>query len=147
MVSFFLDRLLPKQGFVPQSLTDTAVDTAAIDRTGFGSAVIKVSNAIGVDVAAGTIAVDIFEGASSSPATAVTLESAISDIDVTAAGYNYYFLDLSGMNKYFKVTVTPDLTATEGGTASVDVAVDVILCDANADPASGSAKTIYRKSA
>ena len=147
MVSFYIDRLLPKLGFIPTSLTDTAVASAAIDRTGFNTAVIKVCNNAGTDLASGTLTITLTDGATNTAATAVTLATAIPAItlNATSGNFNYYYVDLSGINKYFKVVVTPDLTATEAGTVSVIVDVDVTLCDDRVNPASGKASTVYRE--
>ena len=135
--TFMLDRVKDAYALASTTLTATTeTSTAAIDHTGFGSAFIIVKN--GVSSGNGRT-LKLYDGATSSPATAVTLNATPAVIDTTAVGQTTYQVNLAGFNQYFKATVTPS-TAT-----SVTFDVDILLCDARVDPASGTAVTPLRK--
>ena len=137
MITWIGDRIKSVYGLASTTLTATTeTSTAAVDRTGYGYALIIVKN--GVSSGNG-LTIKIYEGATSSPATAVTLDSTPAVIDTTAVGQTIYQLKLDGINKYFKATVTPS-TAT-----SVTFDVDIVLGDASVNPAGGTAATILRK--
>ena len=130
-ITFLLDRIKSVYGLASTTLTATTeTSTAAVDRTGYGSALIIVKN--GVSSGNG-LTLKLYDGPTSSPATAVTLATTPVVIDTTAVGQTVYQVALAGFNKYFKATVTPS-TAT-----SVTFDVDILLGDAQVDPASGTA--------
>ena len=144
-ITFMLDRVKAAGNIAPQSFSGTtAVSSSNVVRKGFGSAYVVVSNAAasGTPTTA-TLTLSFVDGATTSPATAVTLVSSPAAIDCSAAGYNIYQVDLSGFNGNFKAVLTPAFT---GGTTPAIVAnAVVILCDAAVDPASGTAVTPLRK--
>lgn len=145
LASFFADRLKALLGFYPQSFTGTtAVDSAAIDRKGFNTAFVIVNNAAATGgPSAATLTLTFSDGATSSPATAVTLNATPAVIDASAAACTMYTVDLSGFNRYFKATLTPAFTA---GTAPADVAgMSILLSDAQINPATGTAVTPLAK--
>lgn len=130
-IQFILDRVKSVYGLASTTLTATTeTSAAAVDRTGFTAALIIVKN--GVSSGNG-LTLKLYDGPTSSPATAVTLNQTPVVIDTTAVGQTIYQVDLAGFNKYFKATVTPS-TAT-----SVTFDVDYVLVQANVDPASGTA--------
>lgn len=136
--SFMVDRVKKVLGLAPADFTGTTpASTAVIDRTGFNTAFILVSNSAGTS---GTLTLTFFEGTGSTAATAVTLNATPAVITADAAALSLYTLDLSGFNKNFKVTVTPALSTNHSY-----VSVDVLLADASIDPASGTAVTPLRK--
>jgi hypothetical protein len=138
MISFVLDRGKVVHGLASTGFTGTTPhDTAAIDRLGFNSALIILNYSAGTS---GTITPTFYDGATSSPADAVTLETAAAAINVASAGSTIMQVDLSGFNRYFKVTLTPAL----GGNTS-NITATVILFDAVSDPGSGTAVTPLRK--
>jgi len=145
MLSFYVDRVLHKQGFAPSSFSGTtAVPTAAIDRLGFNTAFVIVDNAAASGTpTAVTFTLTFLDGATDSPATAVTLASAPAAYSVLAAGCAMYTVDLTGFNRYFKAVLTPAFT---GGTVPAVVAsCAIVLADSRVDPASGTAVTPLRK--
>ena len=145
MISFYADRVLHKQGFVPTSFSGTtAVDTAAIDRLGFNTAFILIDNAAASGTpTAVTFTLTFSDGATSSPATAVTLSAAPAAYSVLAAGCAMYTVDLSNFNRYFKATVTPAFT--EGTEPAVVASCALVLADSRVDPASGTAVIPLKK--
>ena len=146
MTTFFLDRFKSVLGYYPQSHAGTtAVTSAAIDRLGFRSAIVIVNYAATTsDPSAATLTFSAVDGADTSPATAVTFNATPAVINAkTTAGVYAYQIDLSGFNRYFKISMTPAFT---GGTdPSIVAGMTVILCDAAVDPASGTAVTPLRK--
>ena len=136
-ITFIGDRVKSVYGLASTTLTATTeTSTAAVDRTGFNYALVIVKNGVSTG---NTLVFKLYDGATSSPATAVTLDVASVAADCTAVGQTIYQVDLSGLNKYFKATITPS-TAT-----SVTFDVDIVLCDARVDPASGTAVIPLRK--
>ena len=146
MTTFFLDRFKSVLGYYPQSHSGTtAVTSAAIDRKGFRSAIVSVNYAATTsDPSVATLTLSAVDGADTSPATAVTFNATPTVIDAkTTANVQTYQIDLSGFNRYFKISMTPAFT---GGTdPSIVAGLSVILCDAAVDPASGTAVTPLRK--
>lgn len=144
--SFYLDRFKGLLGYYPQSHTgSTAVTTAAIDRLGFNSAIVTVNYAVSTsNPSVATLTLSAVDGADTSPATAVTFNATPTVINAkTTAGAQTYQIDLSGFNRYFKISMTPGFT---GGTSPDIVAgVSVLLVDAAIDPASGTAVTPLAK--
>lgn len=137
MITFFLDRIKSVYGLASTTLTATTeTSAAAVDRLGFNSALIIVKNGVS---SGNTLTLKLYDGATSSPATAVSAEVTIPTVDCTAVGQTIYQVDLSGFNRYFKATVTP------GTATSVTFDVDYVLCDARVDPASGTAVVPVRK--
>ena len=135
--SFSIDRMKSVAGLAPSAHTATTeVDAAAVDRTGFNTLFVLVDAGISTG---NTLTLKAYDGATSSPATAVTLTSTPAVITNTAATQTLYQFDLSGFNKYFKMSITPS-TAT-----SVIFGVEYLLADANIDPASGTAITPLAK--
>ena len=145
MTTFFLDRIKSVLGYYPQAHSGTtAVTTAAIDRQGFRSAIVIVnSGATSSDPSVATLTLSAVDGSTSSPATAVTFNATPAVIDATAAKQTMYQIDLSGFNRYFKLSLTPAFTG--GTTPAITAGVSLILCDAAVDPASGTAVTPLRK--
>lgn len=145
MVTFILDRIKKAGYFAIQSLSGTtAASTSNIARAGFQSAIVLVENAAASgSPSAATLTLSFVDGATTSPATAVTLESAPTAIDVTSAGYNMYQVDISGFNTNFKAVVTPAFTG--GSSPAVNASCVVLLTDAAVDPASGTGVVPLRK--
>ena len=135
--SNFIDRVKSVLGLAPIAYTATTeVSAAAIDRTGFNTLFVIVDS--GVSSGNG-LTIKAYDGATSSPATAVTLTATPAVISNTAAAQTLYTFDLSGFNKYLEISVTPT-TAT-----SVIFGVEYLLADASIDPASGTAVTPLAK--
>jgi hypothetical protein len=144
MVTWILDRIKGVFGLAPATLTaatETFAPTGAgngIDRTGFRSLLIIVKNSAS---STNTLTLKMYDGATSTTATtAITFETSPTAIDCTSAGQTIYQVDLSGMNKYVQVSLTPL------NTTSVVFDVDFVLCDAKINPATGTAVTPLRKS-
>lgn len=138
LTTFIGDRVKAVLGMAPTDFTSTtSADTAAIQRHGYNTALILVSNSAGTS---GTLTLTFFDGANSSPVTAVTFDTTPAVINAAAAGLNLYTVNLSGFNDYFKITVTPALSSNHSY-----VSVDVLLGDAYKDPAAASVATIYSK--
>jgi len=112
-----------------------------IDRLGYDSAIVAVQYGIASAGTVNTLTLSVVEGATTSPATAVTLSATPVVPDSTAAaGIEYYNFDLRGMNRYIKFTVTP--AATGGG--STNAGATIILGDKNVGPVP-SAVTVFKK--
>lgn len=145
-MTFQLDRIKVVAGLCPTDMTSTTpASTTYIDRRGYNSALVCISNSAGTS---GTLTQTFFDGATTSPTTAVTLDSTPAVLTIDEAGYNVYQIDLRGFNRYFKVTMTPALSSNHSY-----VSCDVILMDAEVNPASayssttgyGTAATILKK--
>jgi hypothetical protein len=135
--SFSIDRMKSVAGLAPAAHTATTeVDAAAVDRTGFNTLFVLVDAGISTG---NTLTLKAYDGATSSPVTAVTFNATPAVITNTAATQTFYQIDLSGFNKYFKISITPS-TAT-----SVIFGVEYLLADASIDPASGTAVTPLAK--
>ena len=145
MISFYADRVLHKQGFAPSSFSGTtAVETAAIDRLGFNTAFIIFDNAAATGTpTAVAITMTFADGATSSPATAVTFAVNPAVVNALAAGCVMYTFDLSNFNRYFKMVATPAFT--DGTAPAVIGACAIILADSRVDPASGTAVVPLKK--
>jgi hypothetical protein len=135
--SFYIDRMKSVLGLAPIAYTATTeVSAAAVDRTGFNTLFVIVDAGISTG---NTLTLKAYDGATSTPATAVTLNGTPAVITTTAATQTFYQFDISGFNKYFKISITPS-TAT-----SVIFGVEYLLADASVDPASGTAVTPLAK--
>ena len=136
-ISFQLDRMKSVYGLASTTLTaKTETSTAAVDRSGYNSALIIVKNGVS---SGNSLVLKMYDGATSSPTDAITFNVSPSAIVTTAVGQTIFQVDLSGFNKYFKATITP------AETTSVVFDVDIILCDAVKNPGSGTAVTPLRK--
>lgn len=124
----------------------TAVTSALIDRLNADgsmarSALINLNHGA-QEVGTVKLTPTLIEGESDTPATAVTLKTALPEIACTAVGTNLFQINLEGMARYFKVVITPAVTAS----GVVDVSADVILGDMDHNPESTPA-VVYEKSA
>jgi hypothetical protein len=121
--------------------TTTARVGNAIDRLGYDSAVFSLNYTIASAGTINTLTITMAEGPTSSPATAVTFNVTPDVPDSTAAKgiYNMH-LDLRGLDRYIKFTVTP--AATGGGTTTA--AASLVLGDKNVGPVP-SAVTVFKK--
>lgn len=124
---------------------NTPVDSAVINRLDSNNGAIARSALIVLNHGAeevGTVDLTptLYEGSTSSPATLVTLASAMPLEAGDAVGTKMYQVDLSGLKQYFKVRVTP----ASGSSGVIDISLDVILCDIDINPEATPA-TIYRK--
>jgi hypothetical protein len=134
MITWFLDRIKSVYALASTTLTATTeTSTAAVARTGYTSALVIVKNGVS---AGNTLTLKLYDGATSSPVTAVTLNGTPVVIDCTAVGQTLYQIDLNGFNAYFKATVTPS-TST-----SVTFDVDILLVDAILDPGAGTGSAV-----
>ena len=121
--------------------TTTARAGNAIDRLGYDSAVFSLNYGIASAGSANTLTITLADGATTSPVTAVTFNVTPDVPDSTAAAgiYNMH-LDLRGLNRYIKFTVTP--AATGGGTTYASGTL--VLGDKNVGPVP-SAVTVFKK--
>ncbi len=140
-----LQRVRAVLAYAPKTtVTNTAVDSVVIDRLGSNgalarSALLLISN-LAATVGTVTITPTLFDGATSSPATAVTLKTALPTHDCVADSVEAYQLDLEGFNRYFKVTFTP-----VPGSSGVSVfSASVVLGDMDIVPAA-TVPVVYAK--
>jgi hypothetical protein len=137
MVTWIIDRIKDVYALASTTLTATTeTSTAAVDHTGFRTALITVKNGVS---SGNTLTFKMYEGATSSPTTAITFDATPATIDTTAVGQTTYQVDLSGFNKYFKATITPSAAT------SVTFDANIILADDRVNPASGTAVVPLRK--
>jgi hypothetical protein len=121
--------------------TTTAKVGEVIDRLGYDSAILSVIWEAVSSAGASTIVPTLAEGATSSPVTAVTLNTALATATATTvAGIDNYHLDLRGLDRYIRLTLTPAIAG--GGT--VLAGATITLGDKNVGPVP-SAVTIYKK--
>jgi hypothetical protein len=128
-------------GVVPTSFgASTAVTGANIVRGISQSAMIILNHALpsqtaGAGTPTGTITLTLTDGATTSPVTAVTMETAIPAVDIAAAGVSVFLVNLEGLNANLKVTATAALTAAGGGNTPLCMAdVTVVLGDFSTEP-------------
>lgn len=133
----------------------TGVDSAAINRLGTNGAMARSALIVitskaatqsgGTTPSAATLTPTIYEGATSSPATLVTMKSALPAHDALADATSIYHVNLEGMNQYFKVTATPAVTEGGGGSAgTMTFSMAIILGDMDINP-EATAATVYEK--
>lgn len=121
----------------------TAKAGEAIDFQGYQSAILIVNNAAASgSPSAATLTVTMAEGATSSPATPVTFNTAPAAIDCLTAGVTQYHIDLRPFKRYGKFTITPAFTG--GSSPAILGSAVIVLGDKNVDP-TPSAVTIYKK--
>jgi hypothetical protein len=121
----------------------TAKAGEVIDFKGYQSAILSVNYAAASgSPTAATLTVTMAEGATSSPATAVTFNTTPAAIDVTSAGITEYHIDLRPFLRYGKFTITPAFTA--GTSPACLASATIVLGDKNVEPVP-SAVTIYKK--
>jgi hypothetical protein len=131
---------------VPAVIDGTLTNSVIIDRAGFQSAQINLNYSACVGGGAPSAAVLSFTvysnsaSSTSSPAPVLlaTFETAL---DILAAGFKTYALDLSNAKRY--IYVVYDSTLTGGTTPSNIVSCDCVLGDPSIQPAAGSAVTVY----
>jgi hypothetical protein len=135
--SFYIDRMKSAIGLAAAAHTATTeVDSGYLDRKGFNTLFVLVNAGISTG---NTLTLKLYDGATTSPATAVTLTGTPTVVDCTGATLTMYQFDLSGVNRYLKVSITAS-TST-----SVTYAIDFLLADAANDPATGTAVTPLAK--
>jgi hypothetical protein len=121
--------------------TTTARVGAVIDTMGYESAIFAFDYSIASAGTINTLTFSLAEGATTSPVTAVTPNVAFPVPDSTAAaGIQEIHLDLRGLARYIRFTVTP--AATGGGTTTGSGIIVMGDRNMNATP---SALQIYRK--
>jgi hypothetical protein len=121
--------------------TTTAKAGETIDRLGYDSAILSIFWEAVSAPGASTIVPTLAEGSTTSPATAVTLNTALATATATTVGgIDNYHLDLRGLDRYIKLTLTPAIAG--GGT--VLAGATITLGDKNVGPVP-SAVTIYKK--
>ena len=121
------------------SSADTPVVSAVIDRLGYNSLLVVINSAAATGGTV-TLTPSIVEGDSTSPVTAVTLNTTCAIHDCAAAGAELYQFDLEGMNRYIKITVTP----VHGSSGTATFSCSAILGSPRLDPP--VAATVYSKS-
>ena len=138
LTTFIGDRIKGVLGVTSAAVTSTsAIATAIIDRLGFNTVILAVATGAS---SGNSVTVALFEGtASDTAATAVTLNGTPAVITTTAAAYTLYQFDVSGCQRYIKVTLTP------GTTTSLMIGANFILGDAVNNPGSGTAVSILAK--
>jgi hypothetical protein len=143
-MSFILDRIKTGGAIAPQEFSGSTPATSAnIVRGGAQSAIVIVSNAAATgSPSAASLTLSFVDGPTTSPANAVTFETAPAAINALTAGVSIFNVDIRGFDTNFKVTATPAFT----GGSSPKIVADcvVLLTDVPVDPANG-ATTIYRK--
>lgn len=144
-------KLYPKEGVTPTSFgASTAVTGGNIVRGIAQSALIILHHALpsqtaGAGTPTGSITLTLTDGATTSPVTAVTMVTAIPAVDVSAAGIDYFLVNLEGLNANLKVTATAAIAAAGGGNTPLCMAsVEVILGDFSTEP-QPSALAVYRR--
>ncbi len=149
-LTFIGQRAYAKYGCVKYGGTVAiTTTTATIDRLGFNSAILLVS-ITPTDVTSGTLTSVLYEGATSSPATAVTLSTTmvVTWASVTTNTIGAFFIDLTGINRYFKVITT---AAFSTSSATSTISCSWLLCDPETNPsgyegATGAVQVMYLKS-
>lgn len=127
------------------SVTSTPVTSAVIDRLDTSTGALARSMLIITSWAAattGTVTLTntLLEGATTSPATGVTLKTALPGHSCVAIGACIEEVNLEGMNRYIKVVTTP----TAGSSGVVYFGVNVVLGDMDINP-EATAATVYEK--
>jgi hypothetical protein len=143
MATWIIDRIKGAYGLAPATLTaatETFAPTGAgngIDTTGFRTLLVIVKSSAS---SGNSLTLKMYDGATSTTATtAVTFDATPAVITTTSAAQTIYQIDLSGMNKWVQISLTPSTTT------SVTFDVDFVLADARVDPASGTAVVPLRK--
>lgn len=133
--TMLLQKAKPTSLLSPASVDGTSTNSTVIDRQGYDTAYVVVQYAAptGTPSAATTAIVLKTNTASSTssptPTTHATLESAL---DISAAGFQYYAVDLSGANRY--VFLNWDATYTGGTTPANIISAQIILGDKKVNP-------------
>lgn len=121
--------------------TTTARVGAVIDTMGYESAIFAFDFGVASGGTINTLTFSLAEGDTTSPVTAVSPNVAFPVPDSTAAaGIQEIHLDLRGLKRYIRFTVTP--AATGGGTTYGSGVITLGDHNINATP---SALQIYRK--
>ncbi len=121
----------------------TAKAGEVIDCQGYQSAIVSINYAAASGTpSAASLTLSMVEGATSSPATAVTIAPAVSAIDCLTAGVTNYHFDLRPFKRYVKFTLTPAFTS--GTTPGIVAAATITMGDKNVEPVP-SAVSIYAK--
>ena len=132
MMRQYLQKAVVYPASLPKSITGAAGTTPiAIDHLGFDSMILNVATDVPSAAQAGAkLTLTAVEGTTSSPATAITFNNTPTVIDTSSgsvATNTTYFIDLRGLARYLKFTVT----GVSANTANNVVAVTAVLGDAN----------------
>ena len=133
---------------VPQATSgDTPITSVVIDRLDTNTGAMARSALLAMNWAAatgGTVSAQLTltDGSTTAAATAVTLKTALPSQSCAANGSALYQVNMEGMNRYFKVVLTP----THGTSGTCLIGVTVTLGDMDINPES-TAATVYEKSA
>lgn len=121
----------------------TAKAGEVIDCKGYQSAIVAINNAAASgSPSAATLTLSMAEGATNSPATAVTISPAVSAFSCLTAGLTMYQFDLRPFKRYVKFTLTPAFTG--GSSPKILAGATITLGDKNVEPVP-SAVSIYSK--
>ena len=109
----YLQKSKPIVLMLPQTLGTTVEGTgvAYIDRIGYDSLILCAPCAVNSAGNGGAkLTLKVYEGDTTTPATEVTFNGTAETVDVSSAsvpGFKSWFIDLRGLKRYIKATLTP----------------------------------------